>query len=115
MSDQTITELEYGTFQQAYNFFNQELFDGSLPDVLVTLQRKPKAKGYFSPDRFCARKSDDTAHELAMNPDTFPNDTDEDILDTLVHEMAHVWQHTHGKRPRGGYHDRQWAAKMKEI
>jgi hypothetical protein len=29
--------------------------------------------------------------------------------------MVHVWQQTHGKAPRRGYHDRQWAAKMKQI
>jgi hypothetical protein len=29
--------------------------------------------------------------------------------------MCHVWQQTHGKPPRKGYHDRQWAAKMREI
>ena len=29
--------------------------------------------------------------------------------------MAHVWQQTHGQVPRRSYHDRQWAAKMKEI
>jgi hypothetical protein len=29
--------------------------------------------------------------------------------------MAHVWQQTHGKPPSGRYHDRQWAAKMREI
>jgi len=34
---------------------------------------------------------------------------------TLVHEMCHVWQQTYGKPPRRGYHDRQWAAKMREI
>jgi ribosomal protein S27AE len=37
------------------------------------------------------------------------------ILSTLAHEMAHVWQQTHGKPPRRSYHDRQWAAKMREI
>ena len=50
-----------------------------------------------------------------MNPDTFTGRTDEEILSTLAHEMAHVWQQTHGKPPRRSYHDRQWAAKMKEI
>ena len=54
-------------------------------------------------------------HELAMNPDTFTGRTDEEILSTLAHEMAHVWQQTHGKPPTRSYHDRQWAAKMKEI
>jgi len=37
------------------------------------------------------------------------------ILSTLADEMAHVWQQTHGKPPRRSYHDRQWAAKMREI
>src|SRR5437764_10231537 len=37
------------------------------------------------------------------------------ILSTLVHEMCHVWQQTHGKTPRKGYHDRQWAAEMKAV
>jgi hypothetical protein len=54
-------------------------------------------------------------HELALNPDTFTGRTDEEILSTLAHEMAHVWQQTHGKPPTRCYHDKQWAAEMKEI
>ena len=54
-------------------------------------------------------------HELALNPDSFTGRTDELILSTLAHEMAHVWQQTHGKPPRKSYHDRQWAGKMREI
>lgn len=45
---ETITQAEYRAFQQAYDFFNQELFANSLPPVLVTLQRHAKAYGYFS-------------------------------------------------------------------
>src|SRR5215475_5793090 len=56
-----------------------------------------------------------TTHELALNPDVFTGRSDELILSTLVHEMVHVWQETHGTPPRRCYHDRQWAAKMKEI
>jgi hypothetical protein len=54
-------------------------------------------------------------HELAPNPDNFTGRTDEMILSTLVHEMCHVWQQTHGKAPRRGSHDRQWAGKMREV
>jgi predicted SprT family Zn-dependent metalloprotease len=112
---ETITQAQYRAFQQAYDFFNAELFAGSLPHVLVTLQRHAKARGYFSPERFTGRSEQTTAHELAMNPDTFTGRTDEEILSTLAHEMAHVWQQTHGKPPTRCYHDRQWVAKMKEI
>ena len=33
----------------------------------------------------------------------------------LVHEMAHVWQETYGEPSRRGYHNRQWAEKMREV
>jgi len=110
----TITQAEYQAFQQAYDFFNTELFGGTLPNVLVTLQRHAKAYGYFSPERFVGRTEQEAAHELAMNPDHFGR-TDELILSTLVHEMTHVWQKAYGAMPRRGYHDKQWAAKMKEV
>ena len=113
---EAITPAQYRAFQEAYDFFNAELFAGSLPHVLVTLQRHANARGYFSPERFTGRvENTAAAHELAMNPDTFTGRTDEEILSTLAHEMVHVWQQTHGTPPRRSYHDRQWAAKMKEI
>ncbi|MBB5061198.1 putative SprT family Zn-dependent metalloprotease [Granulicella aggregans] len=115
LAEPTITEREYQAFQAAYNFLNTELFAGSLPHVLVTFQRHANAKGYFAADRFEGRIDGAKAHELAMNPDVFTSRTDELILSTLAHEMAHVWQQTHGTPPRRAYHDRQWAAKMKEI
>lgn len=110
-----ITQVEYSGFQKAYDFFNRELFNNTLPAVLITLQRKSGAAGYFSPDRFRGRLDDSAAHELALNPDSFLNRSDEEILSTLAHEMVHVWQETHGDPPRRSYHDRRWAAKMREI
>jgi hypothetical protein len=115
MKTAAFTQTEYQGFQQAYDFFNRELFDRSLPQVLVTLQRHAKSRGYFSPERFSGRIDETAVHELALNPDAFTGRTDEMILSTLAHEMAHVWQQTHGKPPRRSYHDRQWAAKMKQI
>ena len=110
-----ITEREYRAFQAAYDFLNTELFSGSLPHVLVTLQRHAKAKGYFAPNRFAGRIEQGTAHELAMNPDVFTGRSDKLILSTLAHEMVHVWQQTYGKIPRRAYHDKQWSEKMKAV
>jgi SprT-like family len=115
MQREAYTQLEYQGFQNAYDFFNRELFGGSLPQVLVTLQRHAKTYGYFSPERFRGRIEKTAVHELALNPDSFASRTDAMILSTLAHEMCHVWQQTHGKAPRKGYHDRQWAGKMREI
>jgi predicted SprT family Zn-dependent metalloprotease len=110
-----ITQEEYKAFQRAYDYFNAELFGDSLPDTLITLQRNAKTYGYLAADRFAGRANANiTTHELALNPDHFGR-TDEEILSTLVHEMVHLWQHAHGTPPRKSYHDREWAAKMKEV
>jgi hypothetical protein len=112
-----ITPTEYRAFQKAYDFFNAELFSGTLPHVLVTLQRRARSSGYFAPERFAGRTRSNlniTAHELALNPDNFKGHTDRDILATLTHEMVHAWRQTHGK-PDCSYHYREWSAKMKEI
>jgi len=110
-----ITPAEYTGLQRAYSFFNELLFGGTLPDVFITYQRKANSAGYFSPQRFSSRTDKAAQHELALNPDGFIGKTDQQICQTLVHEQAHVWQHHHGKPSPRGYHNAQWAVKMKEI
>ena len=106
------TKAEYTNLADAFNFFNYNLFENKLPDCLITLQRQSNSRGYFSPDRFSSRQDEGTIDEIAMNPDTFEDRSDTDILSTLVHEMTHVWQQHFGRAPRSSYHDRQWAAEM---
>jgi hypothetical protein len=109
-----ITTVEYSAFQQAYDFYNAELFEEKLPNVLVTLPRHTRSMGYFGADRFVGRQRDGSAHELALNPRYF-GDTESEILSTLVHEMVHVWQQEYGKPGRGRYHNKEWAVQMFAI
>ena len=110
------TTAEYSSLDHAYDFYNTHLFDGRLPSCLITLQRKARALGYFSPDRFASRIIDDEkTDEIALNPDTFDGRSDQDILSTLVHEMVHLEQNKFGKPGRRGYHNKEWAAKMEQI
>jgi hypothetical protein len=110
-----ITPVEYGGLQEAYDHFNAALFEAALPDVFITYQRKANSAGYFSADRFSGRVGKWGKHELALNPDGFINQTDEQVTQTLVHEMIHVWQQAFGKPSARGYHNKEWAAKMKAI
>jgi hypothetical protein len=111
----SITEAQYRDFQTAFDFLNRKLFADELPQLLVTLQRRGGTQGYFSPNRFTGRADGVPAHELALNPDCFTGQSDEEILGTLLHEMVHQWQQVQGHPPRRGYHDKAFAAKMKEL
>lgn len=107
------TAEAYQAFETAYDFFNRVLFDRTLPPVLHTFQRGKNFYGFFGAMRF-RHEDGEFSHELAMNPDHF-NRGEREILSTLVHEMVHNWQRTFGKPGRRGYHNAEWAAKMKEV
>ncbi len=108
------TPETHESLQWAFDFFNWTLFDRSLPNCLITLQRRGRTFGYFHHDRFV--RDDGTAcDEIALNPQHFQARGDVEVLSTLLHEMVHLWQVHHGKPGRGRYHNRQWADKMKIL
>ncbi len=66
------TNETYPDLQAHFDWFNTELFSGALPPVLITLQRKKGAGGYFSPERFAhTENADKHVHEIALNPQHF--------------------------------------------
>lgn len=112
----TPTREVYEPLQHAYKYFNNELFDSSLPDCVLTVQRKSfRVFGYFSPGRFVAASAHQKCDEIALNPMRFLDRPTIAVFGTLVHEMCHLWQHHHGTQSRNGYHNREWGNKMKEV
>ena len=105
----------YRTFNEAYAHFNEALFANSLPEVLITMQRRRSSRGYFAASRFAHRRGTEIVDEVALNPAAMQDRSDEQIASTLVHEMVHVWQEHFGKPGRRAYHNREWAAKMEAI
>jgi SprT-like family protein len=116
LSDLSIepTKETYDQFQEAYAYFNRALFEGQLPNCLITLQRNKRSYGYFCGDRF-GRADGLITDEIALNPRYFHLRPVAQVLSTLVHEMAHLWQHHCGKPGRGPYHNREWAHRMTAI
>ena len=112
------THRTYTSLDAAYDHFNRELFAGQLPACLITMQRHKGAYGYFSGNRFASLDNpEDITDEIALNPATFASRTPTKILSTLVHEMVHLWQHRDpsANPSRNGYHNKEWAAKMREV
>ncbi|MBA6105245.1 SprT-like domain-containing protein [Pseudomonas monteilii] len=110
------TEEAYAELQTAYDYYNDHLFASQerLPACMITYQREKRTMGYFSQGRFI-RKDGNKADEIAMNPDYFAVIPLVEILQTLVHEMTHLWQAHFGKPSRSGYHNWQWARKMEAL
>jgi len=111
-----ITTEQFKLFDDLYSFYNKELFGGLLNDCMITTSRKKKAYGFFVRNTWQKNKSKDVPeiHEISLNPD-FLNRIDEAWQATLVHEMVHLWQQDFGETSRAGYHNKEWAKKMKEI
>jgi len=107
-------EEAYSLFEDAYAFFNQRLFDNTLPICLITFQRQARLMGYVAFKRWVNNEGK-VVDELAINPAYFANYPLITILQTLCHEMVHVWQGHFGNPSRLGYHNLEWAQKMESI
>lgn len=110
-----ITTKQYANLDDAFKYFNEKLFDGKLPDVMITLQMKVRTNGYHHFEKFEGRDNKKRVTEIALNPDNFNERTDQEVLSTLCHEMCHHWQYSFSEPARKGYHDKEWANKMLEI
>lgn len=104
----------YTFVQDAYDFFNDRLFAGKLPPCLLTLQREKNTMGYFSSNRWQGGGKQ-VVHEIALNPAFFITHKPLELMQTLVHEMVHLWQHEFGKPSHRAYHNTEWANKMESI
>lgn len=110
------TTQAYAELQQAFEHYNRHLFQGQIPRCLITMQREKRTYGYYSRRRFVRRGDSSTMiDEIAINPSYFGVVPLIEILQTLVHEMAHAWQEHHGKPGRRAYHNKEWADKMESI
>ncbi|WP_370262319.1 SprT-like domain-containing protein [Limnobacter sp.] len=108
------TEEFYRNLSEAFRFFNARLFEGALPDCLITLRSSNRFFGYHHTERFIA-KDGQLIDELGLHPGLFAVRSMEEALSTLVHEMVHHWQAHFGSPTRTNPHNEEWAAKMEAI
>jgi len=80
----------------AYNHFNKQFAGGELKDALITVQSvgRKRAYGWFAQNAW-KNKDEKTFHEINIGAEHFKRSND-DIFETLLHEMAHLWNHQNG-------------------
>lgn len=106
----------YDELQRAYDFFNEQLFNKSLPSCIITLQRNPLSRGFFAAEQFVSSEDNKIfTHELALNPSYFSVSSTQKVLSTLVHEMTHLLCFLNKTEGKNGYHNKKWGALMEEI
>jgi predicted SprT family Zn-dependent metalloprotease len=91
--------------QRAFDFYNQRLFGGTLPQCVLLMHRNKRS----------TTADTGVAHELALNPDHVHARPIAETLSTLVHEMVHLQQEICGEPGRRGYHNREWADLMEKV
>lgn len=110
----TPTVATYSALQRAFDHFNTELFEGSLPECMITLRSGNKHRGYHQANRFVSLDGK-TVNELGLNPGFFTLQPIEVVLSTLVHEMVHHWQQCFGHPTSSNHHNSEWGRKMKAL
>ena len=111
------TKDTYAELSRAYRFYNEHLFDGRLPLVMITLQRKHNSLGHFSANQFVpAAGSGDFAHEISLNPVWFALHPIPRTLSILAREMVALDQYLHSQKPpRRRYRNGEWADMCEAI
>lgn len=109
------TQDQFENYQGLYNYFNQSLFGGKLPPIILNFSRKANTAGFFAPERWISADGREKTHEISINPSYMANVPFIEVCQTLVHEQAHLWQLMEGKPSRTGYHNKEWSKKMEAI
>lgn len=104
----------YNLFQFIYDYFNEHLFLDALPNCMIVITRKTKTFGYYSNERWI-NKDNIKTDELAINPIYFSKYPLIEMLQTIAHEMCHLWQYHLGTPSIRSYHNKEWGDKMESI
>ena len=105
---------------QAWDHFNERLFNGLLPDVVFSFIRKNNVPSHFTPNRF-QRADGSFWHEVQINPVLMGLRPLEQSLETIAYEATRVARYEFGgTNQRGGkgsngYHDKTFAEFMKRV
>lgn len=92
--------------RDAHRRLNRDRFDGVLRDVAIRVSRRMRSRlGHYSPGGA-------DAAEIAIARRHIRRDGWTSVLETLVHEMVHQWQH---ETARPVAHDRDFRRKAREV
>lgn len=102
------------SYQQAFNYFNERLFEGTLPQCILSFAATGKSLGFFRDKRW---KVDEfqALPEISLNPVLLTRH-DDLIFQVLVKNMVQLWQQTFGTPPnKEFYYNIEFTEKMEDL
>ena len=111
MKQTTKMSRAVGQLEKIYNTINTDLFGGTLPVPIITVQSKPGTYGHCSVAKVWKRPDGNT-YELNIAAEVLDYPIEE-TLDTMIHEMVHLYCREQGIQEvsRGGkYHNGRFKA-----
>lgn len=105
-------------YQAIFDYFNQQLFDGLLPNCILDLNAKGKSQGFFKPKGWTKYDGQIvTSHQISLNPELLQESTSYRAYMTLVIQMLTLWQHEFGetKLIRPGYYNTEVLEKAESL
>jgi hypothetical protein len=112
----TPTGEQFEAYRGMFDYFNGALFDGKLPQPLLTVSRgHARVMAHYKHQAWKkAKGKGKAADEISLSPIALTAEPFE-VASSLVHEMCHEWQHHFGDASRPGYHNVEWCAKMRSV
>jgi len=92
--------------------FNREFFDGGLPPAAISFESDDVRRlGWY------LLKPDGLALNFRININTkhLASGDQVDVLETLLHEMLHLWEHIGGRVKGGRYHTKKFRDKAEAL
>jgi hypothetical protein len=103
---------------RAFDFFNKRFADGELPKVVITIQESGRrnALGWFGDGFWRDTTTSDSVPEINLSAE-YVSRKPEFVLETLLHEMAHLFNAVRGIRDcsSGQYHNKHFKAAAEEF
>lgn len=96
---------------RAFDYFNEEFVDGILPKVIITIQEsgRKNALGWYGKGFWSDKTCGGSACEINISAEHMNRSADS-ILETLLHEMAHLYNSVKKIRDvsSGQYHNKKF-------
>ena len=108
------TKEQFNSYSNIYHYLNESLFNDQLPECILNFSRDNKCVyGFFAKKRWI--KGDKLTHEISLNPKSLAMIESKEAIQTIVHEMVHLWQYEFGHPGRQCYHNSEFSMKMQSI